>query len=164
MSSIFKRVSVRKYSAKEVSCENIEMIVKAGMAAPSAGNQQPWEIYVVRNKSKLKTLSEISPYATFINESPVTFLVAYREDARILDKAVQDCSAAAQNMLLMMEELGLGGCWVGVAPTQEKMDYVSKTLDIPSNILPFALLSCGYPAGENKPKDKFNPERVHYID
>ena len=63
MDSIFHRVSIRKYEAKEVEQEKIERMLKAAMAAPSACNQQPWEFYVVTDKKVIAQLSEASPYA-----------------------------------------------------------------------------------------------------
>ena len=57
MNEIFKRVSIRKFESRPVEAEKIEKILRAAMAAPSAGNQQPWEFYVVRNKEKIAALA-----------------------------------------------------------------------------------------------------------
>ena len=57
MKEIFERVSIRKYTDQPVENEKILAILRAAMAAPSAGNQQPWEFYVVRDRSKLEALS-----------------------------------------------------------------------------------------------------------
>ena len=63
MNSIFHRISVRKYKDRPVEKEKIMQILKAGMQAPSACNQQPWEFYVVTDKEKIKQLSKCTPYA-----------------------------------------------------------------------------------------------------
>ena len=60
---IFERRSVRKFAAREVEAEKLEAVLRAGMAAPSAGNQRPWEFYIVRDREKLEALSQISRYA-----------------------------------------------------------------------------------------------------
>lgn len=58
MKELFHRTSVRKYLNKKVEDEKIEMMLKGAMAAPSAGNQQPWEFYVVKNKETIEKLSK----------------------------------------------------------------------------------------------------------
>jgi nitroreductase len=63
MNSIFHRTSVRNYLDKPVEQEKIIKMLKAAMAAPSAGNQQPWEYYVITGENKLEQLSLSSPYA-----------------------------------------------------------------------------------------------------
>ncbi len=63
MNSIFHRTSIRTYQDKKVEAEKTEKMLQAAMAAPSAGNQQPWEYYVVTNADKLKELAQTSPYA-----------------------------------------------------------------------------------------------------
>ena len=63
MENIFHRVSIRKYEDKPVEKEKILQILKAGMQAPSACNQQPWEFYVVTDKEKIRELSKATPYS-----------------------------------------------------------------------------------------------------
>ena len=71
MKEIFERVSIRKYTDRAVEDEKILAILRAAMAAPSAGNQQPWEFYVVRDRNKLEELSRVSPYAGCAKAAPV---------------------------------------------------------------------------------------------
>ncbi|MBO7726123.1 MAG: nitroreductase family protein, partial [Thermoguttaceae bacterium] len=63
MNEIFKRVSIRKFEDRPIEPEKIEAILRAAMAAPSAGNQQPWEFYVVRNREKIAELAKSHEYA-----------------------------------------------------------------------------------------------------
>ena len=70
MKEIFERVSIRKYTDQPVEEEKILAILRAAMAAPSAGNQQPWEFYIVRDRSKLEELSRVSPYAGCTKTAP----------------------------------------------------------------------------------------------
>ena len=63
MDQIFKRTSIRRYLDQPVEAEKTEYLLKAAMQAPSAGNQQPWEFYVITNRDILEKLSKISPYA-----------------------------------------------------------------------------------------------------
>ena len=62
-SGIYHRISVRKFEDKPVEKDLILDILRAGMRAPSACNQQPWEFYVVTDRDKIKALSKVSPYA-----------------------------------------------------------------------------------------------------
>ena len=77
MSSIYQRVSIRKYQDKPVEKEKTLAILRAAMQAPSAGNQQPWEFYVVTDKAKLEALSQVSPYAGMTKDAPVAIAAAY---------------------------------------------------------------------------------------
>ena len=63
MKEIFERVSIRRYEERPVEGEKLEALLRAAMAAPSAGNQQPWEFYVIRDREVLEKLSKVSPYA-----------------------------------------------------------------------------------------------------
>ncbi len=78
MNEIFHRTSIRKYLDKPVEDEKIETILQAAMAAPSAGNQQPWEFYVVKDKTTLEKLSKTSPYASCCTSAPLAFVACYR--------------------------------------------------------------------------------------
>lgn len=74
INEIFHRTSIRKYQNKSVENDKIEKILQAAMAAPSAGNQQPWEFYVVKDKTTLDKLSKINPYASCLQELVHCFL------------------------------------------------------------------------------------------
>ncbi len=75
---------------------------------------------------------------------------------------MQDCAASTQNILVTAEGLGLGGVWLGTLPVQERMDYVAEVLDIPAGILPFAIISIGWPAEHPYPHTSYHEEKVHY--
>lgn len=163
MNSIFHRTSVRSYTDKTVEQEKIEKILKAGMAAPSAMNQQPWEFYVVQNKEILEKLSKCSIYAGSVAKSSVTFVVCYRNDSLRAEYREIDCSACTENMLLEIDNLGLGGVWIGIAPDKERMSNVSNAVDLPENLSAFALIACGYPESIRDQENRFDENRVHYI-
>ena len=163
MNSIFHRTSVRKYTEQPVEQEKIEKILRAGMAAPSAMNQQPWEFYVVENKEVLEKLSKCSQYAGSVEKSAVTFVVCYRNDSLRADYREIDCTACTENMLLEIDHLGLGAVWIGIAPIRERMDDVAKVLDMPENLSAFALIACGYPESIREQQDRFEENRIHYV-
>lgn len=165
MKEIFERISIRKYQDKPIEHEKIEQILKAAMAAPSAGNQQPWEFYVVTNKEKIKLLSEISPYAACAQNAPLVIVPCYRtEGLRWRETVLLDLSAATENMLLEITSLGLGGVWLCSAPLEDRMTKAETALDIPKNFRAFALIAVGYPAETRPQQMRFDESRIHYID
>ena len=85
MDSIFHRVSIRKFQDKPVEPEKIEKLLRAAMAAPSAGNQQPWEFYVVTDKEKILELSKATPYSGCAAGAPVVIVPVYRKEGREKD-------------------------------------------------------------------------------
>ena len=98
---IITRRSVRSYRSDAVSEEQIEQVLRAAMAAPSAGNQQPWEFIVVTDRTLLTKINEVHPHSKMLLEAPAAIVVCgnlTRE--KHVDYWIQDCSAAVQNMLL----------------------------------------------------------------
>lgn len=163
MSSIFHRTSVRTYLEKEVEQEKIIQMLRAAMAAPSAANQQPWEYYVVTNKEKLDQLSKSTPYAGATKNAPVAFVPCYRKDTKYPSYAQIDMSASVENLLLEAEELDLGAVWLGVAPQEDRMSEVREILHIPEHLEVFAIIPCGYAVSKAKQQDRYEENRVHYI-
>lgn len=163
MNSIFKRTSVRKYSQNPVSEEMVELLLKAGMAAPSAGNQQPWEFYVVRNPALLDALSQSSPYAGCTKDAQLVIITCFRKEVTYPEYAQIDLSAATENILLEAVELGLGAVWLGVAPLRDRMDAVRRILDIPQDLEAFAMIPVGVPLGNTSQVDRYSEDRIHII-
>ena len=165
MNSIFHRISVRKYEDKPVEKEKIMQILKAGMQAPSACNQQPWEFYVVTDKEKILELSKATPYSGCAAGAPVVIVPVYRKEGLpVQDMAQIDMSIAQENIWLETDALGLGGVWFGIAPNEENMEKVRVLLGLPEEVHVFALFALGYPAEHREQQDRFKPERIHFID
>lgn len=164
MKAIFHRTSIRKYKDIAVEEEKIEKMLKAAMAAPSARNQQPWVFYVVRNKEVIQDLTTTSPYVKFAKGAPLVFVACYKEDLPSKDYANIDMSAAVENLLLEADHLGLGCTWCGISPNKERMDNVRKVLSVPMHLHAFALIPCGYPAEEKIQQDRYDKERIIFVD
>ena len=160
---IHSRRSIRKYEKRKVSDELIIKIISAGMAAPSAGNQQPWQFILIKDEKILSKIPQIHPYAAMAKDAPVAILICGDLG---LEKHegfwVQDCSAATENILLAANALGLGAVWTGVFPVQERINGFKKLLDIPENVIPFALIPLGFPAEKRLKEDRYKAERIHY--
>jgi nitroreductase len=161
MDSIFHRTSIRQYLQKDVEEEKVTKLLQAAMAAPSAGNQQPWEFYVVKDKAKLQELAVTSPYAGCTANAPMAFVVCYQNECQMPEYAQIDVSAATENLLLEADALGLGAVWLGIAPLAERMEAVRKVLSIPDTLSAFAIIPCGYPAEEKVQQDRFDLKRIH---
>ena len=114
MDTIFSRRSIRKFKDKTLSKEDLDKIIRAGMVAPSAGNEQPWHCILIDDKKILNEITKVHPYSSMLKE--VNYAIVVCGDLT-LEKYegfwVQDCSAATQNMLLMITSLGLGSVWLG---------------------------------------------------
>jgi len=164
MNTIFKRTSVRDYQEKAVEQEKVEKLLQAAMAAPSAGNQQPWEFYVVTQREILEKLAECSPYADCVKKAPLAIITCYRkENIHFPEYAQIDVSACTQNILLEAVELELGAVWLGIAPMADRMENVKQLLQLPENLEAFAIVSCGYPKAVREQQDRFDKERIHVI-
>lgn len=163
---IHQRKSVRSYATKEVSKEQLEMLVRAGMAAPSARNLQPWAFVAVTERTVLDEMAKGLPYAKMLLDAPAAIIVCgdLQKAATDVDRNfwVQDCSAATQNILLAVESIGLGAVWTAAFPYQDRMDAVIKALELPEHILPLNVIPIGYPATNESPKNKWNPENLHW--
>ena len=162
MNSIYQRVSIRKYQDKPVEKEKTLAILRAAMQAPSAGNQQPWEFYVVTDKAKLEELSQVSPYAGMTKDAPVAIVAAYRKECRMPEYAQIDLSIAMENLWLETDAQGLGGVWLGIAPIEERMKAVEEILNIPDTLRAFAIFPYGYPAETRKQQDRYEEDRIHW--
>lgn len=164
LENILNRKSVRNYvKGKEVTDEQIEKILKAGMAAPSARNLQPWELIVIKDRKTLDTLAQKSPYGKMLSDASLAIVVAGNLNTEgVSDFWIQDTSAVTENILLEVESLGLGAVWIGGYPREDRANMIKETLKLPQNIEPLNIISIGYPTGKDKPKDKWNPKKIHY--
>lgn len=119
---------------------------------------------MVKKKEKLQQLAGTSPYAGCTAGAQVAFVLCYRKDCKMPEYAQIDLSAATENLLLKIDELGLGAVWLGIAPLQERMDAVRKVLAIPKELEVFAIVPCGYPLEEKEQQNRFERDRIHFVD
>ena len=163
MNSIFKRVSVRQFQEKAVEKEKIELLLKAAMASPSAKNQQPWRFVVITDKDKIKEISTCSKYSKFGENAPLIIVVLYDKSNLSAPEFVEiDCAICTENILLEAAELGLGGTMIGICPDEERMNNVSRVLEI-DVLVPFTYIPIGYPVNDRKQDDRFDESKITYI-
>jgi nitroreductase len=165
MNSIFHRTSIRKYEDRAVEKEKILQILKAGMQAPSACNQQPWEFYVVTNKEMIQKLAGVSPYSGCAAGAPVVIVPVYRKEGLMAPAFAQiDMSIAQENIWLETDAQGLGGVWFGIAPNRERMDEVHRLLRLPENMEVFSMFALGYPAERKVQENRYDEKRIHFVE
>jgi nitroreductase len=163
LETIFTRRSIRKFLPKAVRREEIEDLLQAAMAAPSAGNAQPWLFLVITDKMKLAQIPSIHPYAAMCPEAAAAILVC--SDPRVEKHAgfwPQDCSAATQNLLLAARARELGTVWCGVYPTETIMRAFRTMFGLPEVVTPFALVALGHPGQPFDRRNRYDAAKVHW--
>lgn len=162
--NLFARRSIRRYTGQEVTPEEIEVLLRAAMAAPSAGNRKPWHFVVVDEREILGALADAHPYARMLHEAPVCVVPCGEPDLGASGKKgywIQDLSAATENILLAAVGLGLGAVWCGVFPVQERVKATQRILGLPEHIVPLAYIAVGHPAEKKPPRTQYDATRVH---
>lgn len=159
--AIYSRRSIRRYSRKKIGENLVDKIIYAGMYAPSAVNKQPWHFIVFKREETRNSIIKIHPNAGMLRHADKAILVCYDELLQHDDGyGVIDCAAATQNMLLAAHALDLGACWIGVYPRKERMYHLKNIFKLPDHVVPFSLISLGYPDENKTTPDRINPKRI----
>ena len=161
---IFGRRSLRLYSPEAVSEAMVQKLLEAAMAAPSAAAKDPWRFVVVRNRQTLADIVAALPNGQMLAGAALGIAVCGELPAahdQQLSYLLQDCSAAIENLLLAAHILGLGACWLGVHPREQRMNALKKILSLPPSVIPVACIAIGHPAEAKEPRTRFNRDYVH---
>ncbi len=158
MDTILARRSIRHFEDKPVEREKVELMLKAAMAAPSACNLQPWAFIAVDDADMLENVKKAAEQGRY--NAPLAIVVCGITEHIPWDGNgwLQDCGAAAQNILLAATEMGLGGVWIGGFDEGE----LCKALDIPDEVTPMCIIMLGYPAYTLTPRTWYTEEAVHW--
>jgi nitroreductase len=169
--AIYTRRAVREFTAEPVAETTLRALVDAAIQAPSAVNQQPWSFCVVRDKDLLARISREAK-AHMLRTSPAglvshhfqellsnpDFHIFYHAPALIVvcavaesPWAVEDCSLAAENLMLTARGSGLGSCWIGFAQAWLGTAEGKVALQIPSTYIPVAPIIVGHPKSSPPP-------------
>jgi nitroreductase len=162
---ILGRRSIRVYSRREVDELAVTRLLQAAMAAPSAVAKDPWRFVVIRKKETLSTIAAALPNGGMLATAPLGIVVCGDLDAahdRQLSYLLQDCSAAIENLLLCVHALGLGACWLGIHPREDRVRKLKGILQLPASVIPIAAIAIGHPAEKKEPRTRFNCEYVHW--
>jgi nitroreductase len=152
------RRSMRKYTDTPIEDEKLQKILETANKAPSAGNLQGYEIYVVRKLEQRKALVKAAWDQEFLAEAPVV-LVFCANPARSIVKygergsglySIQDATIACAYSQLAAKALGLDSVWVGAFDERA----VSEFLQLPQELRPIILLPVGYAGKESRPRPR----------
>lgn len=163
MKTIFKRRSIRKFKNEPLQEEEISLLLKAAMAAPTANNLREWHFVVIDKRELLDQLSEAHPYAKMLKTA--TAAIAVCGDLSIQTTPgyiVVDCAAATQNILLAATSLNIGSVWLGIYPREQRMKAIGNLLGLPEHILPVSLVALGYPDEKKPVNNSWFPEKIHF--
>lgn len=166
LKTIFSRKSVRTFKDAPVSKETLNMLVRAGMAAPTAVDKRPWEFIVITDRATLNKLADALPYAKMAAQAGGAIMVCGDTEKQHggvgANYWIMDCSAASENILLAAESMGLGAVWTAVYPDEERVKAARTILGIPAKVIPLNFIPIGVPDGDPKPKDKHDPQKIHW--
>lgn len=156
--SILARRSIRSFLDKPVAHDKIDRMLKAAMAAPSACNLQPWTFIVIDEPEALAKLKETTEQGKY--NAPLAIVIC-GTNSHIPwggQSWMQDCGAAAQNMMLAANELGLASVWIG------GFDHaaLAQAVNLPDDVSPMCVIEFGYPAYEREPLTWYTEEAVHW--
>ena len=162
--NLFARRSIRRFTGQALATEQIEMLLKAGMAAPSAGNKRPWHFVVVTDADVRRAMAETHPHARMLTKAPACIVPCGQPSLSYPgtnEYWVQDLSAATENILLAAVGLGLGAVWCGVYPIPARIEAARRILGVPEEVIPFAFIAVGYPAERKEARTQYAVDRVH---
>lgn len=163
MEEIMNRRSIRRYLDRPVEADKLERILRAGMQAPSGKNEMPWEFIVVTDPELRLAISQMSEFAGMCRYASVV-IVTLANLEKLADGGawwIQDMSACTQNILLQAVREGLGACWCGFYPIQERIEKMRALYGLPESVIPFSLIPMGYSERENRFIDRFDSSRIH---
>jgi nitroreductase len=161
ITTILTRRSVRQFSSEPVSLEDVTLLLKCAMQAPTAGNAQSWKFIVINDRQVLDQIPGIQKYAGFVYQAPMGILVCGDD---ILNKRlwIQDAAVAAQTILLATHGKGLGACWLAVEPFAKFISGFRDLLLLPDNIHPVCFLAIGHPVVATNLEDRYDLGKVHF--
>ncbi len=150
LEAINHRCSTREFEpTAELDPTILEKLLHAGIAAPSAGNCQPWHFFVVTSPEVKRALAEAAYNQTFLCDAAVVLAVCAvpTRSARRYGRrgetlyCIQDTAAAIENILLAATALDLATCWIGAFDDVR----VAQALHLPEDLRPVALIPVGKP-------------------
>ena len=166
LENIMTRVSVRQFTGEKISDEQIDILLRAAMAAPSAINKQPWAFIVVTDEALIAKLGEALPYSRCSNKPACAFIpcgdLSKAIEGEMAAFWINDVSAATENLLLAAHAMGLGAVWTGLHPDMNRAAMVQQMLGLPEHVIPLCVVPGGVPAEQPEVKDKYKPENIHF--
>jgi nitroreductase len=159
--AIMRRRSIRKYTGEKITEEDITLLLKAAMNAPSAHNKQPWHFIVVDEREMLNKITVYHQYSKMLENASHAIIVLGDNNIQETDFWIHDTSAALENILIAAQAKGIGAVWLGVHPDNNLIKGTRNLFKVPEHVTPLGIVSLGMPAEEKPPRENYNEERVH---
>ena len=171
------RTSIRSFTGEKLSEEQINTLLDAAMAAPTAANEQPWRFIVITDEEVKAGLYSGDVHKKMVVTAGAVIVVCGENtrlrrphgaapDAEPVREPnpywYEDCSAATENLLLAATALDLGAVWLSCYPIERSVNRIRTYLGIPETVTPLAIVPVGYPAESPAPKNKWKTENIHY--
>jgi nitroreductase len=163
LEAIHTRRSIRTFTGEPVSEAQIETLIRAAMAAPSANNERPWRFVVVRDGETLARLAQATPFAAPIGRAPAGVVIFADTSVRKSDSDIEmlDGALAGENLMLAAHAIGLGTVWLAAWPFAGFVSTIQGILGAPSHAVPVAMFAVGVPDKTPAPVDRFDPVWVY---
>lgn len=160
---LLTRRSIRQFKSRPVENEKLKTMLEAAMYAPTARNYQQLQFVIIQERTRLEHLADIHPYASMLRTATAAILVCGDRKLEKTDSYnAQNAAAATQNILLSAHDQGIGSCWLGVYPREERMKKIGDYLNLPEHIMPVSLIALGYPDEQKETPQRYKPEKIHY--
>ena len=162
---ILSRRSVRKFQLRPVGREQLTELLKAAMAAPSACCKDPWHFQAVTSRERLREMAACLPNGAFLADAGAAICVVgdiTKAHGGELSYMLQDCSAATENILIAAPLLGLGACWLGVHPRQDRVNALRKIFGLPDTMIPVSCIAIGWPGDHPQSRTRYNESVIHF--
>lgn len=171
------RTSIRSFTGEKLTAEQINTLLDAAMAAPTASDIRPWRFVVLTEDEAKLGLYEREHHRKMVSEAGAVIVVCGEttrmvrprgaaEDAPLEETPVrywfEDCSAATENLLLAATAMDLGAVWLSCYPNENSVNRVKEYLGLPANVVPLAIVPVGVPAENPEPKAKWDESNIHY--
>lgn len=171
------RTSIRSFTGEKLTEEQIHTLLDAAMAAPTAVDIRPWRFIVITDDEIKAGLYQGEVHKKMVTTAGAVIVVCGEttrmvkphdapDDAAPVERPnkywFEDCSAATENLLLAATALDLGAVWLSCYPSERIVERIRAYLGIPADVTPLAIVPVGYPAEPPAPKDKWNPDNIHY--
>ena len=160
---IMSRRSIRKYKLQQAPADVVQKVVEAGFAAPSAHNQRPCHFIIIDDRDILNKIAEVNQHAKMLAAASFAVAICFDDTPKVVPGLViDDCSAAAENMLLAANALGYGSVWVGIHHDEVKQKNAKAALKVPDGVKITSIIAVGISDETPAPRSKAaNPKVIH---
>jgi nitroreductase len=162
---ILSRRSIRVFAPGDISDEEVQAVLEAAMAAPSAMGKDPWRFVVVRNRAMLDQIADRLANGRMLSNAVLGIFVCGDLDVahdHQLSYMLQDCAGAVLNLLLAAHVIGLGGCWLGLHPREDRLACLRATFGLPPSVIPVAGVALGRPGEQKEARTRYRGDYVHH--